>query len=105
MRLRGCCWWRTSARRRSSRRLHAAQALAVVPTPRDTARVIMERIEQRVLDYYHTQLIRRGAAQLSFEEFLEGYRLCVIQRALKVIGRFAYLEREGKSGYEVYIPH
>ena len=83
----------------------AAQDLAVLLTTRDTVRVITERIEQRVLDYYHTQLVRRGAAQLSFEEFLESYRLCVIQHALKVIGRFVYLEREGKSGYAVYIPH
>lgn len=84
----------------------AAQDLAVLLTTRDTARVIAERIEQRVLDYYHTQLIRRGAATLlGFDEFLESYRLCVIQHALKVMGRFVYLEREGKSGYAAYIPH
>jgi N-acetylmuramate 1-kinase len=83
----------------------AAQDLAVLLTTRDTARVITERIEQRVLDYYHTQLVRRGAAPLGFEDFLESYRLCVIQHALKVIGRFVYLEREGKPGYAVYIPH
>jgi aminoglycoside/choline kinase family phosphotransferase len=83
----------------------AAQDLAVLLTTRDTARVITERIEQRVLDYYHAQLIRRGVATLGLEDFLESYRICVIQHALKVVGRFIYLEREGKSGYAVYIPH
>ena len=29
----------------------------------------------------------------------------MLQHALKCVGRFAHLEREGKSGYQVYIPH
>ena len=35
---------------------------------------------------------------------MESYRLCVLQHALKVIGRFVYLERNGKSGYAEYLP-
>jgi hypothetical protein len=31
--------------------------------------------------------------------------LCVLQHALKVIGRFNALERQGKPGYAAFIPH
>jgi aminoglycoside/choline kinase family phosphotransferase len=61
-------------------------------------------IEHRLLDYYYAGLIRREAPRLSPEEFHQSYRLCVLQHALKVIGRFITLEREGKSGYRKYIP-
>jgi aminoglycoside/choline kinase family phosphotransferase len=83
----------------------AAQDLAVLLTTRDAARVITPQIERRILDYYHAALIRRQAPQLPFEEFRESYRLCVLQHALKVIGRFIVLESQGKSGYREYIPY
>jgi aminoglycoside/choline kinase family phosphotransferase len=83
----------------------AAQDLAVLLTTRDTARVITPKIERRILDYYHAALIRRNAPQLPFPEFLRSYRLCVLQHAFKVIGRFILLERQGKSGYREYIPY
>jgi N-acetylmuramate 1-kinase len=84
----------------------AAQDLAVLLTTRDTARVINPKIERRILDYYYAALIRRGPPPLlPFEEFRESYRLCVLQHALKIIGRFIVLEREGKSGYREYIPY
>lgn len=82
----------------------AAQDLAVLLTTRDAARVITPKFERRILDYYYAALIRRDAPQLPFEEFLESYRLCVLQHALKVIGRFIVLEHQGKSGYREYIP-
>lgn len=82
----------------------AAQDLSVLLTTRDTSRVITPAIERRLLDYYYAGLIRREAPRLSPEEFRESYRLCVMQHALKVIGRFITLEREGKSGYRKYIP-
>jgi N-acetylmuramate 1-kinase len=82
----------------------AAQDLAVLLTTRDAAQVITPTTERRLLDYYYAALIRRGVERLPFEEFLESYRLCVLQHALKVIGRFTVLEREGKSGYQHYIP-
>ena len=82
----------------------AAQDLAVLLTTRDTCRVITPTIERRVLDYYYAATIRRRTIAQSFDEFIESYRLCVLQHALKVIGRFIYLEREGKPGYDVYIP-
>ena len=83
----------------------AAQDLAVLLTTRDTARVITPKIERRILEYYYAALIRRDAPQLPFAEFRESYRLCVLQHALKVIGRFIVLEHQGKSGYREYIPY
>jgi len=83
----------------------AAQDLAVLLTTRDAARVITEKIERRLLDYYYAALVRRDAPELPFEEFRESYRLCVIQHALKVIGRFVVLEQQGKTGYREYIPY
>jgi aminoglycoside/choline kinase family phosphotransferase len=82
----------------------AAQDLAVLLTTRDTSRIITERTEQRVLDYYYAALVRRARA-VAFDAFTESYRLCVLQHALKVIGRFVYLERNGKSGYAQYLPY
>jgi aminoglycoside/choline kinase family phosphotransferase len=83
----------------------AAQDLAVLLTTRDAARIITPAVEQRVLGYYYSALIRRGAATIPFNEFMASYRLCVLQHALKVIGRFIVLEREGKRGYAPYIPY
>ena len=38
-------------------------------------------------------------------EFMTSYRLCVLQHALKMIGRFEMFERNGKTGYRRYIPN
>jgi aminoglycoside/choline kinase family phosphotransferase len=83
----------------------AAQDLAVLLTTRDTSRLLTPRIEQRVLDYYYGAQVRRQAATMSYDDFVESYRLCVLQHALKVIGRFLYLEGEGRRGYVQYIPY
>lgn len=83
----------------------AAQDLAVLLTTRDAARVITPKIERRIIDYYHAALMRRNSPQLQFEELRESYRLCVLQHALKVIGRFIVLQRQGKSGYREYVPY
>jgi N-acetylmuramate 1-kinase len=82
----------------------AAQDLSVLLTTRDASRIITPTIERRVLDYYYAAMVRRGIAPMSFDEFMESYRLCVIQHAVKMIGRFTFIEREGKSGYAQYIP-
>jgi aminoglycoside/choline kinase family phosphotransferase len=83
----------------------AAQDLALLLTTRDTARAITPAIEARLLDYYQAGLFRRRASNMDAEQFLESYRLCVLQHALKMIGRFVWLERQGKSGYAAYLPH
>ncbi|HYL60692.1 MAG TPA: phosphotransferase [Candidatus Acidoferrales bacterium] len=83
----------------------AAQDLAVLLTTRDTDNVVTPAIERRILDFYYTGLVRRDAANLSADEFVTSYRLCVLQHALKMIGRFEVFERGGKRGYAAYIPH
>jgi N-acetylmuramate 1-kinase len=83
----------------------AAQDLAVLLSTRDAARIITPTIERRMLDYYFAAHLRRGTPMaLTFDEFNESYRLCVLQHALKVIGRFIWLEQNGKHGYAAYIP-
>ncbi len=83
----------------------AAQDLALLLTTRDAARVITPAIEAGLLDYYLDGLARKGAPHTARAEFFEGYRLCVIQHALKMVGRFVWLERQGRSGYASYVPH
>jgi aminoglycoside/choline kinase family phosphotransferase len=83
----------------------AAQDLAVLMTTRDTATLIPDRLERRLLDFYHTGLVRRGAAALPHDEFLRSYRLCVLQHALKMLARFRRFADAGKPEYEAYVPH
>ena len=83
----------------------AAQDLAVLLTTRDASRIITPTIERRVLDYYYAALVRKNAAALDFDDFSESYRLCVLQHALKVVGRFTFIGGQGKSGYAVYLPY
>jgi aminoglycoside/choline kinase family phosphotransferase len=83
----------------------AAQDLAVLLTTRDTGRVIDPGAERRLLDYYIAGLARRDATCPDAAAFLDSYHLCVLQHALKVIGRFNALERQGKTGYAAFIPH
>lgn len=83
----------------------AAQDLAVMLTTRDTDEVVTPAIERRILDFYYAGLTRRGAASLPHTDFISSYRLCVLQHALKMIGRFEMFERDGKTGYRRFIPH
>ncbi len=83
----------------------AAQDLAVLLTTRDTDEVITPAIERRILDFYCAGLARRGAPALDATEFMLSYSPCVLQHALKMIGRFEMFERNGKTGYRQYIPH
>ncbi|HEY6420729.1 MAG TPA: phosphotransferase [Candidatus Binataceae bacterium] len=83
----------------------AAQDLAVLLTTRDTADVITPTVERRLLDFYCAGLARRGAVQMSAGDFHDSYRLCVLQHALKMIGRFLDFDRAGKSGYARYVPY
>jgi N-acetylmuramate 1-kinase len=83
----------------------AAQDLAVLLTTRDTDEVITPAIERRILDFYCAGLVRRSAPMLDPADFTTSYRLCVLQHALKMIGRFEMFERNGKTGYRRYIPN
>jgi aminoglycoside/choline kinase family phosphotransferase len=81
-----------------------AQDLAVLLTTRDTGTFISPALETKLLDYYFAAAARLGAMQLGRAEFLQSYRWCVLQHALKVIGRFVFLEQSGKAGYKAYLP-
>ena len=83
----------------------AAQDLAVLLTTRDTGEVITPAIERRILDFYCAGIARRGVHSPDPAEFMTSYRLCVLQHALKMIGRFEMFERNGKTGYRRFIPH
>jgi N-acetylmuramate 1-kinase len=83
----------------------AAQDIAVLLTTRDTDRIIDPKAERRLLDYYLAGLVRRGVACPDAGTFIDGYYMCVLQHAIKVIGRFSSFERHGKSGYAGFIPH
>jgi aminoglycoside/choline kinase family phosphotransferase len=84
----------------------AAQDLAVLLTTRDTDEFITPAIERRILDFYCAGLVRRAAPNMHDPaEFMSSYRMCVLQHALKMIGRFEMFERGGKTGYRRYIPH
>src|SRR5271163_606986 len=83
----------------------AAQDLAVLLTTRDTDEVITPAIERRILDFYFAGLARRGVHTLSAADFMTSYRLCVLQHAFKMIGRFEMFERNGKAGYRRYLPN
>jgi aminoglycoside/choline kinase family phosphotransferase len=83
----------------------ATQDLAVLITTRDTDSIVTPAMEERLLDFYFTGLIRRGVAMLEREDFMKSYAMCVLQHALKCIGLFVFLEREGKPEYAAYTPH
>lgn len=82
----------------------AAQDLSVLLTTRDTGAFIVPELEAELLDYYFAASARHGAAALDRAAFLQSYRWCVLQHALKVIGLFVFLEQSGKSGYKAYLP-
>jgi N-acetylmuramate 1-kinase len=82
----------------------AAQDLAVLLTTRETGAFISPALELELLDHYLESAAWGNAATLERAGFLQSYRWCVLQHALKVIGRFVFLERSGKSGYAAYLP-
>ena len=80
-----------------------AYDLAALLTDRTTATLVDGALEAELL----ARFVRgRAAAGLPVPPGLEGrYRACALHRALKVIGRFYYLERVlGKPGYLAYLP-
>ena len=75
----------------------AGQDLAVLLTTRDTGAIISPAAEERLLNFYFSGLIRRGAETISREDFMRSYWMCVLQHALKCIGLFVSLERDGNA--------
>lgn len=80
-----------------------AYDLAALLTDRTTETLVRPDLEAELIAHFHAA---RGAAGLPVEGDLgPRYRRCALHRALKVIGRFHYLECVlGKPGYLAYLP-
>ncbi len=79
--------------------------LASLLNDRITDTVITPRLEERLLQYYMDQRAARTGTTLSADAFREIYLRSAIQRDLKVVGRFWYLDVvKGKPGYKKFIP-
>ena len=82
----------------------AAQDLAVLLTTRETGSFISPALEAELLDYYFSKAAAQWMDTIDRARFIQSYRWCVLQHALKVIGRFVFLEQSGKPGYRAYLP-
>lgn len=79
--------------------------LATLLGDRDTPTVVDPGMEARLIAYYRDGWQERGGAPWDAAELDETYRLCALQKALKVVGRFHYLHLvKGKAGYLRYLP-
>lgn len=79
--------------------------LASLLNDRITDRVIRPPLEERLVHYYVEQRAELEKRGISSDEFWEIYRLSAIQRDLKVIGRFYYLDLvKSKPGYMKFVP-
>jgi aminoglycoside/choline kinase family phosphotransferase len=78
--------------------------LASLLNDRVTDSVVRPHLEERLVNYYIDKSRDLSGRAMSVDEFFEIYRLSVIQRDLKVVGRFYYLDLvKGKSGYRKFI--
>jgi aminoglycoside/choline kinase family phosphotransferase len=79
--------------------------LASLLNDRITDSIIQPHIEERLVDYYLDKRIELEDRSIPREGFCEIYRLSAIQRDLKVVGRFYYLDIvKGKPGYMKFVP-
>lgn len=79
--------------------------LATLLGDRDTPRVISPEIEAQLLDEYGRLWNELSAHRLDSREIEHTYFLCALQKALKVVGRFHYLNLvKRKPGYMRYLP-
>ncbi|HEY1235144.1 MAG TPA: phosphotransferase [Candidatus Binatia bacterium] len=78
--------------------------LASLLNDRITDEIVTPPIEQRLVCYYIDSSRALGRT-VEPDEFTEIYHLSAIQRDLKVVGRFYYLDLvKGKPGYRKFIP-
>lgn len=79
--------------------------LASLLNDRITDSVIQPNIEAKLLRYFYDRWCELEKRALDFAEFCDIYRLSAIQRDLKVVGRFYYLDIvKGKPGYMKFVP-
>ena len=78
--------------------------LASLLNDRETDQVVTPAVEEQLVDYYLERTEEWGEPPPDRDEFLETYLLSALQRDLKVVGRFRYLDLvKGKPGYKHYI--
>ena len=79
--------------------------LASLLNDRITDSVIQPYLEEKLVDYYVKKRLDMESERIDRNEFTEMYLLSVIQRDLKVVGRFHYLDIvKGKTAYKRFIP-
>lgn len=79
--------------------------LATLLGDRDTPLVVTPEIEAAMLERFQTRWSEAGGERLDPVTFERTYFLCALQKALKVVGRFHYLDKaKGKPGYLRYLP-
>jgi len=79
--------------------------LASLLNDRITDSVVTPSIETRLVRYYVEQKNALDTKTIDLDAFTEIYRISAIQRDLKVVGRFYYLDLvKGKPGYMKFIP-
>lgn len=79
--------------------------LASLLNDRITDSVVTAEIEPQLVEYYRENFNQLSGRPVSRDEFLDIYRLSAIQRDLKVVGRFYYLDLvKGKPGYMKFVP-
>lgn len=79
--------------------------LASLLNDRITDSVVRPPLEERLVRYYIERSGELEKRKIEPDEFFEIYRLSAIQRDLKVVGRFYYLDLvKGKPGYMKFVP-
>jgi aminoglycoside/choline kinase family phosphotransferase len=79
--------------------------LASLLNDRITDSVVQPQLESRLIRYYFERKMELEGLSMDFAQFSDIYRLSAIQRDLKVIGRFYYLDIvKGKPGYMKFVP-
>jgi aminoglycoside/choline kinase family phosphotransferase len=79
--------------------------LASLLNDRESPAIITSQIERRLIDDYLRGRRELDGRKVDREEFIRLYTLTALQRDLKVIGRFFYLEdAKGKKGYRRFLP-
>lgn len=79
--------------------------LATLLGDRDTPQIVQPDIEAALLQYYRRRWEQATGTELREEQFTQTYFLCALQKALKVVGRFYFIDMvKKKPGYLRYIP-
>lgn len=79
--------------------------LASLLNDRITDSVVTAELEKTLIEYFFAKREDLDGAPVARDHFWEVYLLSAIQRDLKVVGRFYYLDNvKGKSGYMKFVP-